>query len=63
MYWCGIGLIFTNACRVASYSEWKALYMLCKDENGVLQKDTIRAVYDGSLFQQMAKDKAASKPN
>lgn len=46
--------------RVASYSEWKILYILCKDENGVLQKDTIRAVYDGSLFDQMAKDKAAA---
>ncbi|KAK1387054.1 Peroxygenase [Heracleum sosnowskyi] len=45
---------------VASYSEWKILYMLCKDNNGVLTKDTVRAVYDGSLFERMAKDKAAA---
>lgn len=45
---------------IASYSEWKILYMLCKDKNGVLQKDTVRAVYDGRLFEQMAKEKAAA---
>ncbi|KAM7484695.1 hypothetical protein LguiA_000704 [Lonicera macranthoides] len=46
---------------VASYTEWKILYILCKDKNGLLHKDTIRAVYDGSLFEQMAKEKASSK--
>ncbi|KAL7000889.1 putative peroxygenase 4 [Sarracenia purpurea var. burkii] len=45
---------------VASYTEWKILYFLCKDKNGLLQKDTIRAVYDGSLFEQMSKEKASS---
>ncbi|KAK4484138.1 hypothetical protein RD792_011358, partial [Penstemon davidsonii] len=46
---------------VNSYVDWKILYMLCKDKNGMLQKDTIRAVYDGSLFEKMAKEKASKK--
>ncbi|THG15621.1 hypothetical protein TEA_027350 [Camellia sinensis var. sinensis] len=46
---------------LASYTEWKILYVLCKDKNGLLQKETIRAVYDGSLFEQMAKEKASSR--
>ncbi|KAK6921621.1 Caleosin-related [Dillenia turbinata] len=45
----------------AAYVEWKVLYDLCKDKNGLLHKDTIRAVYDGSLFEQMAKERATAK--
>ncbi|KAF7133056.1 hypothetical protein RHSIM_Rhsim09G0091500 [Rhododendron simsii] len=45
---------------LGSYIEWKILHRLCKDKNGLLHKDTIRAVYDGSLFEQMAKEKASS---
>lgn len=52
--------IYGMDCRIASYAEWKILYMLCKDKNGVLQKDTVRAVYDGRLFEQMVKEKAAA---
>jgi peroxygenase len=50
-----------NYCRVASYTEWKILYTLCKDKNGLLHKDTIRAVYDGSLFERMEKERASPK--
>lgn len=46
-------------CRLAGYVEWKILYFLCKDEHGLLHKDTIRAAYDGSLFERMAKEKEA----
>lgn len=46
---------------VAAYTEWKVLYSLCKDKQGLLQKETVRAVYDGSLFEQMAKEKASNK--
>ncbi|KAG8382715.1 hypothetical protein BUALT_Bualt05G0106200 [Buddleja alternifolia] len=46
---------------LASYSEWKILYILCKDKNGMLHKDTVRAVYDGSLFERLAKERAAKK--
>ncbi|XP_068664046.1 probable peroxygenase 5 [Aristolochia californica] len=37
----------------AAAAEWKVLYDLCKDKDGLLQKETIRAVYDGSLFEQL----------
>ncbi|XP_030529161.1 probable peroxygenase 4 isoform X2 [Rhodamnia argentea] len=46
---------------LASYAEWKVLYILCKDKNGLLHKDTVRAVYDGSLFERMEKDRASKK--
>ncbi|KAL3830737.1 hypothetical protein ACJIZ3_019539 [Penstemon smallii] len=48
---------------LAGYVEWKILYMLCKDKNGMLHKDTIRAAYDGSLFEKLAKEKASKKQN
>ncbi|CAI8605454.1 unnamed protein product [Vicia faba] len=37
--------------RIGGFVEWKILYKLAKDKNGLLQKETIRGVYDGSLFQ------------
>ncbi|KAL7163517.1 hypothetical protein ACSBR2_039595 [Camellia fascicularis] len=45
---------------IGSFAEWTILYILCKDKNGLLQKDTIRGVYDGSLFEQMAEKKASA---
>ncbi|KAK4423398.1 putative peroxygenase 4 [Sesamum alatum] len=46
---------------LAGYTEWKILYELCKDENGLLHEETVRAAYDGSLFEKMAKEKASKK--
>ncbi|KAG9134496.1 hypothetical protein Leryth_026425 [Lithospermum erythrorhizon] len=42
---------------IAAQSEWKILYTLGKDDQGLLQKDTVRAVYDGSLFERIEKDR------
>ncbi|XP_038985325.1 probable peroxygenase 5 isoform X2 [Phoenix dactylifera] len=39
--------------RVASRSEWEALFSLAKDDNGLLQKDILRSFYDGSLFYKL----------
>lgn len=47
--------------RIGSSVEWKVLYKLAKDKNGLLQKETIRGVYDGSLFEQLKKQKSADK--
>ncbi|KAF9587048.1 hypothetical protein IFM89_039734 [Coptis chinensis] len=44
---------------LASWTEWKILYLLCKDKDGLLHKETVRAVYDGSLFEQMEKQRAS----
>ncbi|KAG0485555.1 hypothetical protein HPP92_009634 [Vanilla planifolia] len=46
---------------LGAWTEWKALYLLCKDEDGLLPKETIRAVYDGSLFYKMEEERASSK--
>ncbi|KAF3432133.1 hypothetical protein FNV43_RR26872 [Rhamnella rubrinervis] len=46
---------------LAAYVEWKILYVLCKDKHGLLHKDTVRGVYDGSLFEHMAQQKLAAK--
>ncbi|WVZ73783.1 hypothetical protein U9M48_022058 [Paspalum notatum var. saurae] len=35
-------------------SEWEMLYKLAKDKDDRLPKDTVRAVYDGTLFYQLA---------
>ncbi|KAL4586740.1 hypothetical protein LXL04_011384 [Taraxacum kok-saghyz] len=46
---------------IGGFSEWKILYYLCKDEKGLLKKDVVRGVYDGSLFQKMAEEKEKAK--
>ncbi|XWS69377.1 hypothetical protein CRYUN_Cryun04dG0173900 [Craigia yunnanensis] len=43
------------------WTEWMTLYSLCKDNHGLLRKETIKAVYDGSLFEHMEKERAAAK--
>lgn len=47
--------------RFASKTEWKFLYYLARDKKGFLHKDTMRAVYDGSLFEQLEKEGASFK--
>ncbi|GJS72154.1 caleosin-related, EF-hand domain pair containing protein [Tanacetum coccineum] len=42
---------------IGGLSEWKILYYLAKDKKGLLKKETVRAVYDGSLFEKMALEK------
>lgn len=35
-------------------AEWKILYSLGKDQDGLLRKDVARSVYDGTLFHRLA---------
>jgi peroxygenase len=44
----------TIICRFAAWLEWKLLYKLAHDKDGCLRKGTVRGVYDGSLFYQLA---------
>ncbi|KAL8227574.1 hypothetical protein R6Q57_015158 [Mikania cordata] len=46
---------------IGGLTEWKLLYYLAKDKNGLLRKDTIIAVYDGSLFEKMAAEMSTKK--
>ncbi|KAI3980180.1 hypothetical protein MKX01_033321 [Papaver californicum] len=43
---------------VGSWVEWKTLFPVCKDKNGLLQKETLRAFYTGDLFEQMEQERA-----
>ncbi|KAK7308684.1 hypothetical protein VNO77_42304 [Canavalia gladiata] len=47
--------------RIGSLVEWELLYKLGKDKSGLLQKETIRAVYDGSLFELLKKEHSRDK--
>jgi peroxygenase len=50
-----------NYRRLGGFTEWKVLYALCKDKDGFLHKDTVRAVYDGSLFERMEQETKAKE--
>ncbi|GJN00138.1 hypothetical protein PR202_ga17302 [Eleusine coracana subsp. coracana] len=43
------------------FTEWKVLFALCKDKDGFLHKETVRAVYDGSLFDRMEQERKAKE--
>lgn len=42
---------------IGSWVEWRILYHLAKDKDGLLQKETVRGVYDGSLFSKLEDDR------
>ncbi|XP_057445493.1 probable peroxygenase 4 [Lotus japonicus] len=46
---------------IFSLVEWKVLYKLAKDKNDLVQKETIRGVYDGSLFEILKNEHSAYK--
>ncbi|XP_010552682.1 PREDICTED: probable peroxygenase 4 [Tarenaya hassleriana] len=45
---------------LAGFTEWKILYSLGKDKNGLLHKDTVRSVYDGSFFEHLKERRSSS---
>ncbi|PWA91127.1 caleosin-related protein [Artemisia annua] len=38
--------------------EWGAVYIIAKDEDGYLSKESMRGLFDGSLFENLAKKNA-----
>jgi len=45
---------------IAARIEWSFLYKLAKSKEGFLEKDGIRGLYDGSLFEYFEKQHSAS---
>lgn len=46
-------------CRLASIISWTLLWWVARDEGGCLSRDTVRAVYDGTLFYGIAERRRA----
>ncbi|XP_062216351.1 peroxygenase-like [Phragmites australis] len=45
---------------IAATGEWMLLYSVAKDKDGLLQQETIRGAFDGSLFERLQHDKKSS---
>jgi len=45
----------------AAELEWVALYLIAKNKNGLVKKETIRRMFDGSLFEALAKQHSSGK--
>ncbi|KAJ3702962.1 hypothetical protein LUZ61_006667 [Rhynchospora tenuis] len=53
--------VFDPIGRIAALMEWKLLFSIAKDENGLLTRDIVRGVFDGSLFEKIERKNKASK--
>lgn len=47
-----VSLIF---CRAPPVIEWELLFTLASDWLGFLHKDSVRGIYDGSVFTKLEK--------
>jgi peroxygenase len=47
--------------RIANKGEWSVTFWLLKDKEGFLSKKAIRGMYDGSIFEKIAKENELKK--
>ncbi|WVZ56045.1 hypothetical protein U9M48_006631 [Paspalum notatum var. saurae] len=45
---------------IAAAGEWILLYSVAKDKDGLLQRETVRGAFDGSLFERLQEDNKKS---
>ncbi|CAH8351882.1 unnamed protein product [Eruca vesicaria subsp. sativa] len=45
---------------LSAYGEWKVLYELCKDKDGLLTREAVKGAYDGSIFRKLEKQRLSS---
>ncbi|MCJ1408245.1 hypothetical protein MMC19_002319 [Ptychographa xylographoides] len=53
-FWKGQRMVFDFFGWTASILEWVATYLLLWPDDGIMRKEDIRMVYDGSIFQKKA---------
>ncbi|KFK44413.1 hypothetical protein AALP_AA1G253800 [Arabis alpina] len=46
---------------IAAYGEWKLVHQLYKDKKGLVTKEDVRDIYDGSLFKKVEKERLSSR--
>ena len=47
--------------RGAAIKEWGLIYGLASDKNGYFHKDSVRGIYDGSVFVKLEKERESSQ--
>uniref|UniRef100_A0A0E0A7R6 EF-hand domain-containing protein n=1 Tax=Oryza glumipatula TaxID=40148 RepID=A0A0E0A7R6_9ORYZ len=47
--------------RAAAIKEWGLIYGLASDNNGYFHKDSVRGIYDGSVFVKLEKERESSQ--
>nr|CAB3501550.1 unnamed protein product [Digitaria exilis] len=45
---------------ITAAGEWNLLYSVAKDKDGLLQRETVRGLFDGSLFERLQDSKKSS---
>ncbi|OEL27266.1 putative peroxygenase 3 [Dichanthelium oligosanthes] len=51
-------ILYTH--RIAAAGEWNLLYSVAKDKDGLLQRETVRGLFDASLFERLQDSKKSS---
>lgn len=47
--------------RAAPEKEWGLIYKLASDKQGFLHKDSVRGIYDGSVFYKLEEQRTSSR--